>query len=263
MDLGMTGKVALVGGASQGIGYGIAQLLASEGVSVVMTARRLDQLTDAARRIHEETGSTVTPVQCDIRNASDCENAVNEAVQRCGRLDILVNNDGAPPIGRIETFDDQAWEKASERNLMSVVRLCRASIPHLRASGSGRIVNITSLSALQPLSGFGLSVATWAGVLGYSKTLSLELGPDGITVNTICPGRIDTERLQIVNKARAADQNQDADAAMAEIQRTIPVRRVGTPAEIAGLVALLCSSYGAYTTGVAIPVDGGRFAGLC
>lgn len=262
MDLGFKDRVALVGGASQGIGFAIARLFAAEGATVVMTARKMDRLEAAAASIREETGATVVPVRCDIRDADDCVNAVAGAVQSCGRLDFLVNNDGAPPLGRLETFDDEAWHKACERNLMSVVRLCRSAVPHMRAVGGGRIVNITALSVLQPIEGFGLSVATWAGVLGLAKTLSLELGPDNITVNTLCPGRIDTRRLNEVNQARADAQGGEPEELMAEVARQTPLRRVGKPEEVAGLVAFLCSGYGAYMTGTTIPVDGGRFAGL-
>ena len=183
MDLALKGKTAIVGGASQGIGYAIAHLLAAEGASIAMVARRREALDDAVRRVRDETGSMAVAIAADIRKADDCVRIVNEAVSALGSLDILVNNDGAPPLGELASFDDFAWDKAIQQNLMSVVRLCRGALPHFASRGGGRIVNITALSTLQPMARFGLSVATWAGVLGYAKTLSLEIATANITVS--------------------------------------------------------------------------------
>ena len=258
MDLSLTGKVAIVGGASDGLGFGIAQLLAKEGASVVMIARREQKLNEAARRIAHETGSRAIAVPADIRVAADCARIVDSAVAACGRIDILVNNDGAPPLGELAGFDDEAWVKAVDQNLMSVVRLSRAVLPHLRGAGGGRIVNITALSTLQPMPKFGLSVATWAGVIGFAKTLSLEVAHEGITVNTICPGRFATGRL-----AKVFGKDGDLDVkARADMAAQIPMQRIGEPSELAGLVAFLCSPYAAYITGSVLHVDGGRRASL-
>lgn len=258
MDLQLKGRVALIGGSSEGIGYAIARLLAAEGASVAMVARRVEPLEAAARRVREETGSETLVIPADIRKAADCERMVAECADHFGRIDILVNNDGAPPLGRIESFDDNAWAKAVEQNFMSVVRLTRHALPHLRKSGAGRIINVTSLSVLQPLKEFGLSVATWAAVLGHAKTLSLEVAADGITVNTLCPGRIATGRLAKV----FGIGGQIDEARMAEIAAEIPVGRLGTPEEIAGFVAFLASPYAAYITGCVFHIDGGRGAAL-
>lgn len=251
MDLSLKGKVAVVGGSSEGIGYAIAHLLAAEGAKVVTVARRKENLDVSSRKIQEETKSEVFAVPADIRKAGDCERIIASAVERFGRLDILVNNDGAPPLGLLESFDDAAWAAAVDRNLMSVVRLSRAALPHLRKAGRGTIVNITALSALQPIAKFGLSVSTWAGVIGFAKTLSLEVAADNITVNTICPGRIDTSRIAKVFDEQAA-----------ALVKQIPLGRLGKPDEIAGLVALLASPWGGYLTGATFHVDGGRRAAL-
>lgn len=261
MDLSLKGKVAIVGGASQGMGYAIARLLAAEGARVAMVARREEVLGDAVKRIAGETGADVFAVSADIRRAADCTRIVESAVAKFGRLDVLVNNDGAPPLGAMLEFDDAAWDKAVQQNLMSVVRLARQAVPHMRAAGAGRIINITSLSVLQPLPRFGLSVATWAGVVAYAKTLSLEVAAEGITVNTICPGRIATGRLAAVFGAEGRHAEPDAKM-LAEMAKEIPMRRVGTPEEVAGLVAFLASPHAAYITGSTFHVDGGRGASL-
>lgn len=251
MDLSLKGKVAVVGGSSEGIGYAIAHLLAKEGASVALVARRKELLDSSSRKIISETGAGVLPIQADIRKAGDCDRIIASAAEKFGRLDILVNNDGAPPLGLLADFDDAAWAAAVDRNLMSVVRLSRAALPHLKKAGRGTIVNITALSALQPIPKFGLSVATWAGVIGFAKTLSLEVAADNITVNTICPGRIATGRLAKVFDEQAA-----------ELAKQVPLGRLGRPEEIAGLVALLASPYGGYLTGATFHVDGGRRASL-
>jgi 3-oxoacyl-[acyl-carrier protein] reductase len=260
MDLQLSGRIALVGGASQGIGYAIARLLAAEGASVAMVARKTEPLAEACARIAGETGATTFAIPADIRKAEDCERIGATALERFGRIDVLVNNDGAPPLGELETFDDLAWHRAVEQNLMSVVRLSRAALPGMRERGWGRIVNITALSAVQPIARFGLSVATWAGVIGYAKTLSLETATAGITVNTICPGRIETGRLGTVFGAGKPGQVNDDQ--MAQMRSQIPMGRIGQPDEIAGLVAFLSSPWAAYTTGAVHHVDGGRRASL-
>lgn len=257
MELGLRDKVAIVGGASQGIGYAVARTLAEEGAKVVITARREPALSAAAEKIRAATGASVLSVPSDVRRAEDCIRVVDETIKTFGRIDILVNNDGAPPLGKIEDFDDSAWAKAVEQNLYSVIRMVRHCVPHMKAAGGGRIVNVTAVSARQPLVGLGLSVATWAGVLGYAKTLSLELGPAGITVNTICPGRIDTGRLELVTRKRAEQQGQDPEKMMHELLDEVPLRRLGKPEDVAGLIALLVSARGAFITGTAIQVDGG------
>jgi len=253
MNLDLEGKVAIVGGASQGIGYGIARALAREGAAVAIMARREAELHAAAERLRAETGADVLPIQADCRRPNDCVRVAESARRELGGIDILVNNDGAPPLGPVLSFDDTAWAKAVEQNLMYVVRMAREAVPSMKERGGGSILNITAISAIQPIPGFALSVATWAGVIGYAKTLSLEVAPFGINVNTICPGYIDTTRLQKVFAAGG----EDADVVKARLTDEIPMKRIGTIDDIASLAALLVSPKGRYVTGTAIQVDGG------
>lgn len=248
MDLRLKGKIAIVNGASQGIGFAIARALAEEGARVAISGRREPALGAARDDIARATGGELLAIQGDIRRVEDCERIVVEAVAHFGGLDILVNNDGAPPLGHFLEFDDDAWRRAVDRNLMSVVRCIRAAAPHMKARGAGSIVNITALSAIQPIAGFGLSVATWAGVIGLAKTLSRELAPE-ITINTLAPGLIDTPRLRLVAEQSADEMN--------ELIRDIPLGRPGKAEDVAAAVAFLASPRGRYITGTTLAVDGG------
>jgi 3-oxoacyl-[acyl-carrier protein] reductase len=210
-------------------------------------------LQAAAETLRAETGADVLPVQADCRRAEDCARVAEVARRELGGIDILVNNDGAPPLGPITSFDDNAWAKAVEQNLMYVVRMAREAVPSMKERGGGSILNITAISAIQPIPGFALSVATWAGVIGYAKTLSLEVAQFGINVNTICPGYIETSRLQKVFAAGS----ESADVVKARLIEEIPMKRIGTVEDIASLAALLVSPKGRYVTGTAIQVDGG------
>jgi 3-oxoacyl-[acyl-carrier protein] reductase len=258
VDLKLKDRIAIVGGASQGIGYGIARTLAAEGAKLAITARREKLLRQAAEAIEAETGTAVLALPADSRMAADCEAVVARTVAHYGGLDILVNNDGAPPLGDLLTFDDGAWQQAVERNLMYVVRMCRAAVPYMKPRGGGSVLNIAAISAIQPIAGFGLSVATWDAVIGYAKTLSLELAAANINVNTICPGYIETERLEKV----FAGGGEDAKQMRAKLIDEVPMGRIGSVDDIAGLVAYLVSPRGSYVTGTAIQVDGGLFRGL-
>ncbi len=254
MNLDLAGKCAIVGGASQGIGYGIAHLLASEGARVAVTARREKDLRAAADKIGAETDAEILPVQADGRQAADCARVVETVIGAFGHIDILINNDGAPPLGDLATFDDVAWQKAIEQNFMYVARMCRGALPHMQKTG-GSIVNIAAISAIQPIPRFGLSVASWGAVIGYAKTLALETARFGINVNTICPGYIDTQRLEKV----FSSGDKPALEMRQALEREVPLGRIGTVNDIASLVALLVSPRGSYITGTVIPVDGGLF----
>jgi 3-oxoacyl-[acyl-carrier protein] reductase len=254
VDLQLKGCRALINGASQGIGYAIARLLAQEGARIAIAARREPALSKAKDTIAGEAGGEVVAVQGDIRKAEDCERIVAQATAALGGLDILVNNDGAPPLGPSLGFSDTDWSKAVDQNFMSVLRMTRAAVPHMKAAGGGAIVNITALSAIQPVVGFGLSVATWAGVIGLAKTLSRELAPDNIRINTLCPGATDTPRI--------AKVNEQTGGMMDRLIAEIPLGRIAKPEQIAALVALLVSPLGSHMTGTTIPIDGGQVQAL-
>jgi 3-oxoacyl-[acyl-carrier protein] reductase len=256
MDYQLAGRVALVNAASRGIGRGIAEALAAEGARLVISSRDEAAIGQAAREIAAAHQAEVVPVAADVAVAGTAERLTAAAVEHFGGLDILVTNSGGPPGG---TFDDAAWQEAFDLLLLSVVRMVRAARPHLAASGHGRIVNVASTSVREPIQGLILSNSLRAGVAGLAKTLSFELAPDQVTVHTVLPGRILTDRLRgpYLEPARAAGVSVD-DLARAEVAGEVPLGRVGEPSDLGGLVAFLCSDAAAYLTGLVIPVDGGR-----
>jgi 3-oxoacyl-[acyl-carrier protein] reductase len=253
MDLGLQGTAAIVGGASSGIGLGIARALAAEGCAVTAVARGLERLERAAATIGPETLAQ----SGDVRDHDFLRAVVDETVAARGRLDIVVNNAGGPPAGTFETTPDEAWAEAFELSLNAAVRLARLALPHLRRSGRGRIVNIASWSVREPIPNLMLSNAIRPGVVGWAKTLAHEVGPDGITVNTIAPGKIDTDRIRELWQHwpdPAAAERADIEA--------VPARRLGKPDEIGSAVAFLCSTRAAYISGTVLPVDGGLLRGV-
>lgn len=246
MDLGLTGRTAIVCGASAGIGLGVAESLASEGANVVMFARRRDVLEREAERL----GGLA--VAGDVTSSEDLTRLVDAAVDAYGGIDILVNNSSGPPRTTAVELDADKVEAAVRLLLVSVVRLTGLCLPFLERSPAGRIVNITSSSVREPIDNLALSNAVRPGVIGWAKTLARELGPKGITVNSIAPGRIDTERIREVYP----DGPTEADL------RSIPLRRLGTTQEIGDVVSFLCSERASYVSGTVIVVDGALTRGL-
>jgi 3-oxoacyl-[acyl-carrier protein] reductase len=263
MDLNLTGRVALVNAASRGLGRGIAEALAGEGARLVISSRGQEAIEQTAAEIGAKYAAEVMPMAADVSRPEAADRLVGAAIQRFGRLDILVNNSGGPPGGYFQDFDDAAWQKAFELLLLNVVRMVRAALPHLRSSGHGRVVNVASTSVRQPIRGLILSNSLRAGVAGLAKTLSDELAPDQITVNTVLPGRILTDRLRegFVARARETGLSVD-DLARSEVAKEIPLGRVGEPQDMGSLVAFLCSDAAAYLTGQLIAVDGGQVRGI-
>ncbi|HEV3250722.1 MAG TPA: SDR family oxidoreductase [Puia sp.] len=256
MDLQLSGKTALVLAASKGLGRASAMALAAEGADVVIGARNKEQLDKTADEIRAASKVNVHAVTVDVRDTGGVENFVAIAAEKFGKIDILVNNAGGPPFGLFESFDDQAWQEAFELNLLSVVRFSRLVVPHMRKTGSGRIINITSLSVKTFLPGSVLSTSLRMGVVGVAKMLSNELGKDNITVNNIAPGFILTDRIKetLFKDAKAGE---DAEVLLAERVKDIPLKRIGKPEELGALVAFLASPLAAYITGTTIQIDGG------
>jgi 3-oxoacyl-[acyl-carrier protein] reductase len=246
MDLELRGRTAIVCGASEGIGLGIAEALAGEGANLVMFARRPEPLEREAGRL----GALAVPG--DVTSVEDVERLVAAAVDRYGGVDILVNNSGGPPRTPAVGLTAEQVETAAQLLLVSVVRLTGLCLPYLERSSAGRVVNITSSTVKEPSDNLALSNAVRPGVVGWAKTLSREVGPKGITINSIAPGRIDTARIREVYP----DGPTEADL------QTIPLRRLGTTREIGDVVAFLCSPRASYVTGTVIAVDGGLVRGL-
>ncbi|MEO5952958.1 MAG: SDR family oxidoreductase [Chloroflexia bacterium] len=257
MDMGLKGTVAFVAAASQGLGEAIALGLAREGASVAMCARRKDEIEAAAERVRAATGSKVLALQADVTVPDQIEAAIHETVQQLGGLDILVTNAGGPPAGPFVKHDDEAWQKAFDLNLMSVVRMTRMALPHLQRSGRGRIINLSSTSVKQPVESLILSNSIRMSVIGLAKTLSIELAPYSITVNNIATGRIDTARIRSLDANRAQNLSISEEEAKALAITQIPAGRYGVPEEMAHLAVFLASDKAAYITGTTIPIDGG------
>ena len=247
MDLGLGGRVAIVTGASAGIGLGIAEALASEGASVSMLGRRRELLERHADRIG------ALAVQGDITIPAHLDRLVAETLSAYGRIDILVLNGGGPKGGTALDVTAEAVEEAVGLLLTPFVNLVQRALPHLRAAGNGRILAIESISVREPIAGLALSNAVRPGVVGWLKTLARELAPEGITVNTIAPGRIATDRLR---------ELYGDGVPPADVLAQIPAGRVGTTAELAAVAAFLVSAQASYVTGAVVPVDGGVLHGL-
>lgn len=262
MDLGLKGRVALVAAASRGLGRAIAWELAREGADVAICARGKEQLKRTAAEIAKESGARIVAIAADVTSTRDVLEMVETVTKRFQRLDILVCNAGGPPPGPSLLFSDEDWRKAVELNLLSTVRLIRAAAPHMQKNHWGRIIALTSVSVKQPIPDLILSNAARSGVIGLTKTLALELAPDGITVNSVCPGFTRTERVVELARARAEREGTTVDEVLAGYDRQIPMGRMGQPEELAALVAFLASERASYITGTAIQVDGGYVRGV-
>jgi 3-oxoacyl-[acyl-carrier protein] reductase len=262
LDLGLEGKVALVTAASKGLGRAVATELAREGTRVVISSRDEEALVQAADEIHGETGAEVDYRAADLTLAGDIEDLVSHAVERFGGVDVLVNNTGGPPAGTFEDLDDEAWQGAFEQILMSLIRCVRGVLPLMRERGGGRIVNVASSSVKQPIEALTLSNTFRTGLAGLAKTLSIELAPDGILVNTLGPGRIATARSEGMDASQAESRGVSVGEVRAEFEARIPLGRYGTPEEFARVAAFLASPANSYVTGQAILVDGGMVGAL-
>jgi 3-oxoacyl-[acyl-carrier protein] reductase len=257
MDLGLAGKVAIVGAASKGLGRAVALEFAREGTRLTIFSRNEDAIRGAAEEIRAQTGAEIEALAADVTNGDDLQHVFDRTVSRFGKVDVLFNNSGGPPPGTFDDFDDAAWQQAFELLLQSTVRMTRMVLPGMRERKWGRIINSTSTSVKQPIARLMLSNALRSGVTAMANTLAREVGRDGVTVNNLAPGRIYTDRVEQIDQDAARRTGKPIEDIRSGWQQEIPVGRYGTPEEFAAAAVFLASEQASYITGVTLQVDGG------
>jgi 3-oxoacyl-[acyl-carrier protein] reductase len=257
MDLGLSGKVAIITGGTQGIGKATALRLAIEGAGVVICARG-QALLDAAGDEIRQAGAKVATVAADVSKAEDCGRVIDAAIQAFGRIDILVNNAGTSATGPFEELTDEIWQADLDLKLFGAIRLIRLALPHMKQQGGGRIINITNIGAKQPSARSMPTTVTRAAGLAMTKALSKEYAPDRILVNTVCIGLVRAGQ----HEKTAARRGIDVEALYETLGRTVPLGRVGMPEEVANVITFLASEAASFVTGTSINLDGGACAVL-
>ncbi len=261
MNLNLQGKNAIVIASSQGLGKAIAAQLVEEGVNVVISSREERKLQKVQVELHQLGKGRVAYHRADITNLEDIQSLVQFTRETFGKIDILINNAGGPPGGKFEQISDEDWQKSFELNLFSYIRIIREVLPDMK-KGGGRIINIASTSIKQPIPGLILSNTFRLGIVGLTKTLSEELAPYNILINTVAPGRIQTDRTTHLDQLNADKQGISLEAAENQSKRTIPLGRYGTPEEFAKVVTFLVSDASTYITGSSVLVDGGMVTSI-
>jgi 3-oxoacyl-[acyl-carrier protein] reductase len=256
MDLGLTGKVAMVGGASRGLGFAVAEALAREGAMVSISSSSQASIEEAAKRLSSSGGQAIATA-VDVRNPDQIAAWGQRTIERFGGVDLLFTNSGGPPAGAAVSFDDAAWQNAIDLLLFSTLRMVRAAVPSMKQRGGGSILMSTSASVKEPIPNLGLSTVVRASVSALAKTLALELAADKIRVNQIIPGRIDTDRIKQLDEIAGKKQGITADQARTKSIGTIPMGRYGEPPEYGRVAAFILSNAAAYMTGSTVQVDGG------
>jgi len=262
MDLELKGKVAIVGGGSKGLGRACADVLAGEGVKVAICSRNQADLEKAAKEIQAATGADVLVFPGDLDKHDTIKQLIAATVSRFGRLDILVNNSGGPPLARAATATEEQWAISLDRSLLFFARMSREALPHLKQHKAGRIINILAATVYQPIPNLALSGVTRIGVVAFMKSLADEVGRDGVLINNVCPGSILTERMLSNVTARSKELGIPVDEGLAQRAAETAVGRIGEPKELAHLVGFLASPKASYITGTTILVDGGLVRSL-
>ena len=262
MELGLKGKVAIVTGSSEGIGYAVARGLAEEGARVVLCARREALLNEARDTIAEETGAELLAVTCDVQRLEDVRRLVRETVQRFGAIHILVNNAGSVPRIQFTDVDDAQWHQMLEGKLLNYIRVTREVLPELQKAGWGRIVNVAGGAGWQPSPPSMAVGLNNAAVINWSKSLSLQYAQDGILVTVVAPGSVETPRQLRGQQREAEIRGLSPEAIGAERVRDVPLQRAGRPDEVASAVVFLASERSSYMTGTCVTVDGGVTRGI-
>jgi len=262
MDLGLKNKIAMVGGASKGLGYAVARALAAEGASVSMASRDHEAIRGAAGTIQRETGSRAVAVAADLSTADAIGQWHAATLREFGGVDLLFCNTGGPPAGAALSFDDAAWQAAFDSLLMSVVRLVRLAVPSMQTRGGGSILVGTSSSVKEPIANLALSNVLRASVSALAKTLSLELAPSRIRVNQLIPGRIETDRVRWLDEVNAKKNGISVGEVQSRALASIPIGRYGQPEDFGRAAAFLLSDAASYITGASVQVDGGLIKGV-
>jgi len=263
MELGLKNRVALVCAASQGLGKAAAAAFAREGAHVVICSRDARKLAAAAKEIGAGApGARVLTVKADVAKPADIRRLVRKALAEFGRIDVLVTNAGGPPVAAFPDLDDRTWQRGIDLNLLSTIRLIREVLPAMQKRKWGRIINITSFVARQPVDDLIISSTVRPGIFGLSKILANQHTRDGILINTVVPGFILTARQQEISAARAKTKGITPEEYIAEVAKSVPAGRMGRPEELADVIVFLGSERASYVSGTAVTVDGGLVKGI-
>jgi 3-oxoacyl-[acyl-carrier protein] reductase len=261
MDLKIKNKTALITGASTGLGFATAKLLAEEGAKIAINSRNPENLEKAAIIIRQSSGNEVLTLPGDLTSPETPANILEEINKKWGQLDLLVTNAGGPQPGQFENLSDENWYHAFELSFMSHIRLIRAALPLLRKSNTASVLTVTSLSVKQPIPNLVLSNSIRAATAGLTKTLALELGHENIRFNSILPGWTMTERVISLLENRALENQSSVEAEIAKQAAESPLGRLATPEEFANAAVFLLSPAASYFTGLMLSVDGGMYKG--